>query len=89
MSRGYTEAIELTSEIVAALESGELRLRTGQWIKQGATLSRWVGVSPSGVLWMEHSRSPDKTVFSSVRFGLMVQGYKRIWKNHTDRGVNQ
>lgn len=78
----YKKAIEMTSEMIERLESGDVRLNAGQWVRWGKTLSRFIGVTPAGILWMEHSRHPKKTVFDPIRFNSSLSSYRKIMETN-------
>ena len=53
----YVKTINITDELHARLESGEVRLRAGQWVTYpwSTRPSRWVGTTASSKsLWVVH-----------------------------------
>jgi len=74
----YRKTIEMTTENIAALENGTLVLQCGQWVRFGSTLSRYVGRTAAGSLWMAHSSRPDKTIFNMEKFQRMNQRFKNM-----------
>jgi len=74
----YRKTIEMTTENIVALENGTLVLQCGQWVRFGSTLSRYVGRTSAGSLWMVHSSNPQKTDFNTLKFKRMVERYKNL-----------
>lgn len=58
----YLPAINLWDRgIQTAIINGQLKLQRGQWVKcGGGKLSRFVGVKPSGSLWVAHWQGNGK-----------------------------
>lgn len=76
----YQKTIDMTTETIAALENGTMTLQCGQWVRFGATLSRYIGRTSAGSLWMVHSTRPDKTIFNMGKFQRMNTRYKNLIK---------
>ena len=83
----FQPAIEMNIITITAIEKGTLQLQVGQWLRFGSTLSRYVGVTPSGALWIEHSRHPTKTVFEPARFKKLLSSYRSLWAAHLAKEV--
>jgi len=74
----YQNTIEMTNETILGLENGTMTLQCGQWVRFGATLSRYIGRTSVGALWMVHSTNPYQTVFNLRKFQRMNQRYKNL-----------
>ena len=83
----FQPAIDMNLETLKQLEEGTLRLQVGQWVRFGTTLSRYVGRTPAGALWMEHSRHPSKTVYEPARFQALLDAYRQLWATHTIKEI--
>ena len=68
----------MTTETIQALENGTMKLQCGQWVRFGSTLSRYVGRTVVGALWMVHSTRPDKTIFNMGKFQRMNKRFKKM-----------
>ena len=76
----YQKTIDMTTETIAALENGTMKLQCGQWVRFGSTLSRYIGRTSVGGLWMVHSTNPHKTIFNMGKFQRMNKRYKKLIK---------
>ena len=76
----YKKTVDMTNETIITLENGTMKLQTGQWVRFGKTLSRYIGRTPAGSLWMVHSTNPHKTTFNMGKFQRMNTRYKKLKK---------
>ncbi len=74
----YQKTVEMTTETILALENGTMNIQCGQWVRFGSTLSRYVGRTSAGSLWIVHSTRPDQTIFNMGKFQRMNKRYKKL-----------
>lgn len=54
----YTSTIKITHKMIQEIESGNLSIKSGQWVQyEGMTKkSRFVGVTKAGSIWAVHNK---------------------------------
>ena len=76
----YKEAIDMTNDMIKKLEDGKIKLQSGQWVRFGFTLSRYIGRTKSGSLWMIHSACPLVTSISHKRYYKLNKHFQETQK---------
>ena len=75
----FAPVIEIDNDLYDKLTTGEVMLRPGQWVRFEwcDRKSRWVGLSPAGVVWAQHYNmgySKDSFQRMSDAFNKMIKG---------------
>ena len=75
----FCTTIEIDNALLQKLEDGTVKLRAGQWVQLEGTIgkSRWVGLSPAGVVWIQLTRGARRQLSQKV-FSDMVAGLRAL-----------